>query len=350
MMKFLCRVIVCCLLVSRELSAFVISEREEQLAKTEAISLDGEALIRVVPQGGDGFSWPYVYTIPAGLDRSRPVTIVMLPPNTGRPYDRYVTTEDLVLRSFISDTRWYAKLAKRVVFVTPIVPRPHSIADFYTHALSRKVLFEGAGEYERLDLQVLAMAGDLRAILQAEGLAVSPRFGLIGFSAAGQFANRMGVLHPDSVMFVVAGGLCGLPVLPAQLLGDHALSYPVGASDILQLPGISTNLENIYRAPQFFMIGAEDRNDALRYRDSFSTEQESIVREHFPGGPFERWREVEKCFAGKWGTAEFHRYDRVGHSYDQRMVGEACEFVLRILDQQSSLPFMPASVAEPDKR
>lgn len=314
---------------------YVLSEAIVQEGKEQEIATPyGFNALRIIPDATSKFHWPYLlYFDRKALNREN-TTILVVPNNTGLATSYYPTTEEMTLGNF-SVCGWMRALKPDVVYLIPVFLRPKvGNSDLYTHALSRDALTTKIPKLERVDLQLIAMIEDAQAHLKAaHGITTRQKVGIFGFSAAGSFANNFAFLHPDRIKFVVAGGLCALPLIPREEWAGEKLRYPIGICDLDTTVGQKFDLNGCAAVPQFLYHGELDANDALPFRDSYSTEDEKLVLRLFPGDLNARWAQIQKAFEGVCPLIEFHTYPNMGHVdfSNEQMAGEIVRFIKKHL-------------------
>jgi hypothetical protein len=259
-----------------------------------------------------GYHWPYLLATPsAGHDAH---TLLVLPNNTG-----FASDDVALLRASAScDLQRAHAMADRlgVTLLEPLFPRPttHDEAeDLYLQALSRAALTTTRPDVARVDLQLAAMIDDARAQL---GPATRRRVLIAGFSAAGSFANRWAMLHPERVLASVAGSPGGWPIAPPT---EPALTYPVGVADVAMLTGAPIDRKALRDVDFFVYIGGDDGNDAVPSRDSFSAADEQLVMSRFGKTPVARWPAAERLYEQARLRARFQVYPGVAHSIAPEM-------------------------------
>lgn len=276
------------------------------------------ALVREQPADpAQGFHWPYLLYVPK-LARTRHMLVV--PNNPG------FTTEDLeLLRASAS-----CELERQIVLadalgaplLIPLFPRPaegSGQGNLYLHALTRAALEAKGPAVARVDLQLGAMVDDARGRLAAEEIVVSSRVLLLGFSASGSFVNRFAMLHPERVLAVAVGSPGGWPLAPVARLGEDALPWPVGIADVGALTGREIDATELKKVSWLFFLGAQDRNDAVPFRDSFSASDQALVFRRFGPTPVSRWKAAERLYAGQGLDARFKLYPGVAHEMTRTM-------------------------------
>jgi dienelactone hydrolase len=253
-----------------------------------------------------GFHWPYLLLAPKAATST---TLMVVPNNTG------FLTEDLELlrASGMCELAREAAVADRlgVAVLVPLFPRT---ADVYVHALSRDALTTKAPAIARVDLQLIAMIDDARAVL---GKSVRARVLMSGFSASGSFTSRFAVLHPDRVLAAAVGSPGGWPIAPAA-----DWTYPVGIADVASLTGSKVDLAAARKVSFFFFMGDADTNDSVPYRDSFTAADEALVMQKFGKTPVSRWEAAKRLYAAAKLRATFKLYPDVPHEVTPEMVAD----------------------------
>ena len=259
-----------------------------------------------------GYHWPYLLATPNGAHDAH--TLLVLPNNTG-----FASDDVALLRASAScDLQRAQAMADRlgVTLLEPLFPRPatHDEAEnLYVHALSRAALTSARPDLARVDLQLAAMIDDARGQL---GAATRRRVLIAGFSAAGSFANRWAMLHPDRVLASVAGSPGGWPIAPPA---ERALTYPVGVGDVAALTGAPIDLKALRDVEFFVYLGGDDDNDAVPSRDSFSAADEQLVMRRFGKTPVARWPAAQRLYEQAGLRARFQVYPGVAHSISPDM-------------------------------
>jgi dienelactone hydrolase len=264
---------------------------------------------------GRGFSWPYLLAIP---QHATAHALLVLPNNSG-----FATDDRDVLRAAATcQLAQQLDLAERLgtPVVMPMFPRPPTgNTNLYLHALSRESLEAKPAALARVDVQLLAMIDHARALLAAQGHEVGPRVLISGFSAAGMFANRFAVLHPDRTLAAAVGSPGGWPLAPVTTEGRDSLPYPVGVSDVARLIGNRIDVAALRKVRLFFFLGEEDRNDSVIYRDSFSAADETLITRLFGATPVARWPVAQRLYERAKLDATFKLYPGVAHTVTSEM-------------------------------
>ena len=264
-----------------------------------------------------GFRWPYLLFTP---EVARAPFLLGVPNNTG-----FSTTDpELLAASGECTIKEWDELANRLgtPLLVPLFPRP-AIADesenLYLHALTRASLLTDRPGYTRVDLQFIAMMDDAKRVLASQGIRVSQRALLTGFSASGSFVSRFAMLHPERVLAVASGSPGGWPIIPEAEDKGVALPYPVGVSDLPAVAGRPLNLPALRRVSWFYYLGGQDHNDSVIFRDSFSKTDEEIIFSHFGADIRQRWTAAEAAYRHSRLKTQFKIYPAVGHQITDDM-------------------------------
>lgn len=266
--------------------------------------------VRADPQRG--FSSAYRLQSPGWLTpRSRPVSILVLPNNTGHPDD------DVSVHERGADEMSFAShlafAGMDVAILVPTFPRPMQQDRLYTHALDRDSLATGIAGLKRIDLQLLGMIEDARRRLEAAGWMVNPKVLMAGFSASGMFVNRFALLHPEVVQAAVIGSPGGWPIAPSSEWAGRQLTYPAGTADVADLVGRPVDLDAARQVPMLLFIGDRDDNDSVPYADSYDDRERKLVLDLFGASPVSRWPMAVRLYAAAGMNSEFRLIPGVGH-------------------------------------
>lgn len=287
--------------------------------------LDPARISEYAADPAHGFRWPYLLAAPAGPPAGTPAplggnTLLVLPLSTG------FTSSDLELLRAAAGCKLASELALADRLGTPVLvpvfPRPAAPPpedNLYLHALSRASLQVRDAALARVDLQLIAMIDDARAVLARTGHKIQPRVLIAGFSAAGMFANRFAVLHPDRTLAASVGSPGGWPIAPVADDHSRPLPYPVGVADVEVLTGRRLDRDGLRRVRFLFQLGDADTNDSVPSRDSFSPAGEALVTQLFGKTPVARWPAAQRLYEAARLRARFVLYPGAGHSVTPEM-------------------------------
>lgn len=256
-----------------------------------------------------GFHVPYFLYCPRELKHPK---LLVVPNNTG-----FATEDPELLRaSAAQEAERQSALADRLgcPLLVPTFLRPQQgKSNLYLHALSRESLTTGVEAWRRVDLQLIAMIEDARRRLAPQAK-LDSRVLMWGFSAAGSFVNRFALLHPERVLGAAIGAP-GWPLAPLPTVEGERLTYPVGVADLEPLTGTRFDLAACRKPSFLFLLGDQDANDPVKFRDSFSAEDEALIFRRFGATPVARWRTAEALYQGQGLDAQFRLYPGLGHAF-----------------------------------
>jgi dienelactone hydrolase len=261
-------------------------------------------------------------------------TVLLVLPNNGG----FISEDVQLLRAAATcQARSELEMADRLgaAILIPLFPRPSvggEMDNLYLHALSRAALETKVPKFARVDLQLIAMVDHARALL---GDGVDRRVLIEGFSAAGMFSNRFAVLHPERTLAAAIGSPGGWPIAPVASAG---LTYPVGLADAQQLTGAKIDERALRAVAFFFFLGAEDNNDSVPYRDSFSATDAAVIMRRFGKTPVDRWENARKLYIAAGLHATFKLYQGVGHSITTQMHADMEAMFQAAVASESRLP------------
>jgi len=263
-----------------------------------------------------GFNYPYLLFVPPYLDNGYPHRLLVAPNNTG------TSSDDLSFHMSGAMSLIQHSVARviadrlRLPLLVPVFIRPESRWTAYTHALNREtLLIEEGHPLHRVDLQLVAMISDARALLAQNGILTKDKVFMEGFSASGKFTNRFTMLHPGLVRAVASGGVGGLPTYPVATYGGKTLRYPIGIADLEQLTGIEFNLEEYRKVAQFIHWGTADTNDPVPYRDAYEPRDAQLICSLLGDTPLERWPKSQEVYESVGASVQFATYEGIGHWY-----------------------------------
>lgn len=262
------------------------------------------------------------------------VTFLIQPNNSG------TTSDDPMVHQ--KDAWWTGferhKIANDldVVLLVPAFIRPSQDWHIYTHALDRDALTTKREDLSRIDLQLLAMIDEARAIIKEEGIDSNEKFLLQGFSASGMFANRFTILHPERILAAAFGSPGGWPVAPVKNYKGVLLPYPAGIGDLDVLTGKAFDSVTYVGIPQLIILGSADDNDSLDFTDGWDKDAAGLVDGFFGNNPLSRWPHSESLYKQTGANVKFILVDGVGHDR-KKLQSYGVDFFANILNQQKSL-------------
>lgn len=279
-----------------------------------------------------GFAYPYYLYVPPELReasaRKQRQTILVLPNNTGRIDDALDVHEADVKKRMATSNQIASVL--RVAVLMPVFPRPKTDWRIYTHALDRDSLVNDKKEYQRFDLQLVAMIDHARALLEKkENLKFDKRVLINGFSASGMFANRFTFLHPTRVKAAAIGSPGGWAIAPVPAFREKTLRYPIGTGDFKTVTGEKLDLKSLRKVPLFIFLGDQDDNDSVIFGDSYDEEDKNLIFELFGKTPVERWAISKSLYEQSKLNAEFRLYPNVKHTVTIGMRDDIRAFLLK---------------------
>ena len=268
-----------------------------------------------------GFHWGYALYLPKTMDTTKTLPMLLIMGNTGR-YDLSVeeTEKNLLERLREQSSESPVADALGVPLVVPMILRTEKL---YTHALSRAVLVSQDEKFKRLDLQVLNMLKDAREQLKNRHIKTQKKVLVTGFSAAGVFAWRWTMLHPEYVLATVTGGAL-YHMLPVEQLNGERLIYPVGVGDLQEITGKKFNKKAWSKIPIFSTNGEMDDNDTFPWEMCFDPKVERpVLASVLPGKDiFERRAQSIQLLNQLAPNVQTHLYPWLGHKpVEQDMIG-----------------------------
>jgi pimeloyl-ACP methyl ester carboxylesterase len=187
-------------------------------------------------------------------------------------------------------------------------------------------------KFRRIDLQVLSMIVDARATLQrTRGVTAGSKSIFIGFSAAGHFATRMAILHPERVLAVWAGGMGGHPIVPMAEWNGKPLTYPVGNSDLLDLIGHKFQHEHFRGLNVMLVQGVADTNTSLpsdpKPSDSYTFEQAELIRALLGNDSVQRLNTAKSIWEKAGAKVQMKVYPDAGHQITPEIARDMIAFL-----------------------
>jgi hypothetical protein len=283
-----------------------------------------------------GFNYPYFLFIPTETSQEKGIYLVVETNNSGFTSDQLKEHVEKAKRTatrnfYIGN---YVSVHLKYPLLVPVFPRPDSCWKIYTHALDRDVALERGNDFERLDLQLLAMTADATGKLKDMGYSIHEKFLLTGFSASGTFANRFTLIHPEKILAVAAGGLNGMLMLPLDSMAGKPLNYPIGVNDFSDLFGKPFNLTSFRQVPQFLFMGQLDNNDAVPYEDAYDPAEQELIfellgREMLPA----RWNACVEIYRRHAVNSRCVIYKGIGHEHPDAVKEDILVFFKSMINE-----------------
>lgn len=283
-----------------------------QNLSTASFKTDSVLLIHKATE--KGFQNDYILFIPKGMLRNKELFLLVEPNNTGKVTDSMeVHEQHAIALASVSSVGNNISTELKIPLLVPIFPRPASKELTYTHALDRDVMLEKTPELQRLDLQLLAMVKDAKAVLSKMNVPVAEKFFMNGFSASATFTNRFSFLHPEKIQALAMGGFNGELMLPQKQINGVALNYPIGTNDFEELFHLKLNLEAYRSIPQFIYMGKQDENDAVQFDDAYSEKEREIINTHIGNNVQDRYVKCQQLYKENGIQPVFKSYENIGH-------------------------------------
>jgi len=280
---------------------------------------------RVDANPNEGFHFPYFFYVPdvqqVGSGNDEKIPVLVQPNNTGQPtedYSEHVTSARNLIRR---RTLWADELGAATI--VPVFPR---LGSLYIHSLDHRTLRSSKEEFERVDLQLLAMVEDLKEKLSQKGIKTEEKFLMNGFSADGMFTNRFTIIHPEHVAAAAIGSPGGWPTLPLDTLQGLPLVYPLGVFDLEKYTDEEFNSTEFCQTPIFLYIGEEDENQHVD--DYYYSTAKTVLGKQAP----EIWKNSEQAYKQAGCEATFKVYPGVGHDVNSEMRSDVLSFLNKYVD------------------
>lgn len=285
-------------------------------------------LIKVNIDSSSGFNYPYYLYIPKSLyenqNNEKKITLLVVPNNTGSLSDSIEFHEQAVKKQIFI----WAKIGNKLntAILMPVFPRTQKNPNIYSHALDRDIFLTDKKEFQRLDLQLIAMIKHSKEELNSRHIKSKDKVWITGFSASGMFANRFTFLHPKLVKAAAIGSPGGWPIAPVRKYKGEKLRYPIGVSDIKLISGKKFMIKDLKKTPLFIYMGEADNNDSVVYVDGYEIEDKNLIFRLFGKTPIDRWSLIEDLYKSKNINATFKLYSGIKHTINNDMIADVVEF------------------------
>lgn len=277
---------------------------------TSTFAQSKEQILIIPANPKAGFQWDYAIYLPRNMDVSKKLPILFIMNNTGSTELSIEETEQKTLENL----RYQDSAIADELGVPLVMPMVQRLPKFYTHDLSRAVFVSQNEKFKHLDEQILHMLQDARKQLKKYKIRTQKKFLVAGFSAAGVFAWRWTMLHPEYVLATVTGGAL-YHMLPMEEWDGEKLIYPVGVGDLEEHTGKKFNKKAWLHIPIFSTNGELDDNDTFVYNECFNEEEERpILEKVLPGKDiFERRAQSIKLLNEMAPNVQTHLYPFLTH-------------------------------------
>lgn len=301
--------------------------QEIVVSKIYELDLTGNDIIEVESNAPKGFNFPYFLFVPDNIDKSRELHLLVETNNTGTATNDFELHREKALNLIKKSHANRMARDLRIPLLVPVLPRPRTNWQVYTHALDRDCLEMNEGQLKRLDLQLAAMIDHAIELLRTNGFKMYDQVFMHGFSASAKFCNRFAFLHPRRVKAVASGGVNGLPTLPISNWNGYTLPFPIGIADIETITGQPFDEEGHQRVAQYVYMGYLDRNDTLPSRDAWSESEAYVIREAIAARMMpDRWKISQSIYQQKLARAQCVTYNGVAHSIKDEMLNDVVKF------------------------
>jgi hypothetical protein len=283
-------------------------------AQQKSPTIQHDTLLIISKDPAKGFRHDYILFIPKGTVLNKKTFLLVEPNNTGKITDS-IDVHKMYAIGLASKNSVGNNIATElhIPLLVPIFPRPASEPLLYTHALDRDVMLKKTPDLKRIDLQLLEMIRDARAILVSMNIETDPKIFMNGFSASATFTNRFSFLHPEMIRALAIGGFNGELMLPEKQINSTKLNYPIGINDFQKLFADTFNLSAYKQIPQHIYMGRLDENDAVQFDDAYNEEERKIINKNIGASVQPRYLECQKIYSKNNVNSVFKTYEKVGH-------------------------------------
>lgn len=286
--------------------------------------------IRIPANETKGFNFEYVLYIPENVSKN--TRIILNPMN-------YTTDKDFTEEEGIEYLYETSKSFRQAIhfcnsstnycIIRPLIPRYYDeILDMeiYTNQLASTCFLNTINKkYLRIDNQIINMINDAKERLMVNDIIVSKKIIVEGFSAAGKFANRFTILHPEMVELCIAGGLAGTLILPLKETNNEKLIYPIG---IYNIEEINENTVNQFRnVKQFYYYNTNDKVDSFYaingepyFKGIIMKDEMELLYKVLGKNPIDRWNNSKKYYSNMCNVT-FKEYNEE-HSYNTEIMND----------------------------
>ena len=273
------------------------------------------------------YDW-YSY-VPKSLNRKNDNYIWVTGLNGNFITDDYA---EIVKESF-NQISWRTESAdiNNLIIISPAIPRPETNYVYVVSIPSFVFSTETDPSLQRPDEQLNLMIDELTEDLQNDGIQMSSKIFIEGFSAGAMFAQRYTLLHPERVQAMVAGQCGGAITLPVAVYDSTILNWPVGINDFFELTGEEFDLETYRKVPQLIYIGDKDNNNSTLWGtgELWITQEQIDFLNHTFGDtdPIRLQNEVDYLRKNGFTNIEYILYKDVAHELTESSINQTFYFI-----------------------
>jgi hypothetical protein len=115
--------------------------------------------------------------------------------------------------------------------------------------------------------------------------------------------------------------------MPMEEYNGKKLNFPIGIGDVALVTGKKVSIENFRSLPQFWFMGENDRNDAVKFDDGYNPTERKLIfdilgEEMMPN----RWEKIQQIYRYHNIPAHFKTYKGIGHGLDLDINNEVSAF------------------------
>lgn len=318
--------------------AIMFASRSLLAQTSQAQRISRDTLLIISNNPAKGYYNDYVLFIPKGTKLNGKTFLLVEPNNTGKLSDSIeIHKQHAVSLASVSSVGNNISTELKIPLLVPVFPRTASKPLTYSHALDRDVMLEKSMELKRLDLQLLAMIEDSRAVLKTLGVEVENKIFMSGFSASGTFVNRFSFLHPDKIQALAIGGFNGELILPQKSINGIKVNYPIGINDFEKLFKQKFDIDAYKAIPQYVYMGELDDNDAVQFDDAYNKKERKLINENLASTVQKRYKACQDIYLISNINATFETYEKVGHWTTSNMNLDVIRFFLSQMKSNEKL-------------
>lgn len=294
----------------------------------------------------EGCNFDCLVAVPNNLQND--ARLVLKCHNTGSPTfntEQGIEENIKMAEGPIAGTFEYIKDENAILIVPLIIHRPNGE---YHQQLTKGALLDKTPGFERVDIQVVnSIKSIAQKLAQEDGILTKDKVDLVGFSAAGSFAQRFMLLHPEMVRAIYAGGaMDGIPLPVGEIRGQQ-LNYPLGIADYEEITGHKFDLHAFRNITMRFSYGAKEKeqlsthyfdelgnpvsNFDMSYIRTITPEEDGIIMRKCIGRtPKDRFWRTITAFRGIGIDVEAREYPELGHEESEESIQDVRKFFERV--------------------